>query len=264
MPGEMFQGPHYRHGESEMAIKIRKSILAAVAIGSGLAFAGTGMATEASAASHPSPMMAALQPYPPQPIDCDSEGNDVVVCADITNNNVNDNDNHADADAVAISQSEQEQFDNALTSDDPNLAPLGDFSDIQSFPSANELDSATGPVQPGLLDHEGDDEDGDDGEDGEDGDDSDGTSEDSSSNQDKHFTIDIGDKDHDFDKDFGHGWWDEDECFEGYCEKVVKKELPMTGSSSVSTLAGAGTGLLLAGAAGTLIAMRRRRSTDAK
>ncbi|MFI7443317.1 LPXTG cell wall anchor domain-containing protein [Nonomuraea indica] len=246
-----------------MAIKIRKSILAAVAVGSGLAFASTGMATEAGAASHPSPMLAALQPYPPAPIDC-PEGGDVNVCANIVNNNVNENDNEADADAIAVSQSEQEAFDNALTSDDPNLAPLGDFSDIQSFPSAHELDGATGIVKPGPLNHEGDDEDGDDS-DGDDGDDSDGTSEDSSSTQDKHFTIDIGDEDgKEFDDDFGHGWFDEGECFEEHCEKVVKKELPMTGTSSVSTLAGAGTGLLLAGAAGTLIAMRRRRSTDAK
>lgn len=258
-----------------MAIKIRKSFLAAVAVGSGLAFASTGMAAEANAQQVPAPMIAALQqPYPPAPIDCPQAGNDVVACVQISNNNTNENDNEADADAVAVSVQEEE-FNNALTSNDPDLAPLSDFGNIESFPSAQEMGTQSSPTQTGILgndggnsgglwsDHDDDEEKGDDEGTEDDG-------EDSSSNQDKHFTIDTGDFDKnfddDFDKDFddhdwGHGWWDKGGCVEGFCEK--KKELPKTGAS-VQPIALTGAGLLLAGVAGTLAAMRRRRSTDAK
>ncbi|NUW36475.1 LPXTG cell wall anchor domain-containing protein [Nonomuraea sp. SMC257] len=76
---------------------------------------------------------------------------------------------------------------------------------------------------------------------------------------DKHFTVDLGPWD---DGPWGHG--PDGGCFEVECwKKEAGPELPMTGAD-VRPMVAAGTGLLLVGIAGTVIAVRRRRSSDAK
>ncbi|MEV0144580.1 MULTISPECIES: LPXTG cell wall anchor domain-containing protein [unclassified Nonomuraea] len=119
----------------------------------------------------------------------------------------------------------------------------------------------------GLIQALDDDDDGDDdGDDGDDDSDDDGDDDDNvtptptPSDFDKNFTVDLGPWD---DGPWGGPHGHDGGCFEVECWKKEAAELPMTGTD-VRPLMAAGTGLLLIGAAGTVVAVRRRRSSDAK
>ncbi|GAA3201804.1 hypothetical protein GCM10010486_84780 [Nonomuraea roseoviolacea subsp. carminata] len=322
IPGEMFYGPHYRLGESEMAEKVRKTIFAAVAVGGGIAFGTAGLAT---AVVHTAAAVQAttvtrgplLDPqYPPCPR---SDGGDVNLTACLDNNNHADNDNAAAADAVAVDvgENEEEQTNASTTngqqSDD---ADLGDFSQLDVLSNSSAPQPLTNLVTPGcdeesctsstsshngeteaggistgededgpandpagigvtgenditgdladagLTENPLDDEAGADDTDHVDDDDDDVTPTPTPQDIDKHFTVDLGPWD---DGPWGgpHGGPDGG-CFEVECwKKEAAPELPMTGAD-VRPMVAAGTGLLLVGIAGTVIAVRRRRSSDAK
>ncbi|WP_344576195.1 LPXTG cell wall anchor domain-containing protein [Nonomuraea roseoviolacea] len=114
----------------------------------------------------------------------------------------------------------------------------------------------------GLTENPLDDEAGADDTDHVDDDDDDVTPTPTPQDIDKHFTVDLGPWD---DGPWGgpHGGPDGG-CFEVECwKKEAAPELPMTGAD-VRPMVAAGTGLLLVGIAGTVIAVRRRRSSDAK
>ncbi|MFI6788155.1 LPXTG cell wall anchor domain-containing protein [Nonomuraea sp. NPDC050383] len=151
----------------------------------------------------------------------------------------------------------------ALAADD------GESGLVPGTTTTEELaDTDAGLIQ--ALDDD-DDDDGDD--DGDDEDDSDDESDDDESDDDdlvtptptpsdfdKNFTVDLGPWD---DGPWGGPHGHDGGCFEVECWKKEAAELPMTGTD-VRPLMAAGTGLLLIGAAGTVVAVRRRRSSDAK
>lgn len=236
-------------------------------------------------------------PYPP----CPRVDADVDVC--LNNNNVSDNDNAATSDAVAVAveESEEEQAvtDSTTADQSSGEVDLGDFSQLDVLSntpapqpiadlvpgSAAECDEicdsasalAADGGDPGLVaDSSTAEELADpdagliDGLQDDNADDSDETDDDETDDEvtptptpsdiDKNFTVDLGPwDDGPWDGPHGH----DGGCFEVECWKKEAAELPMTGTD-VRPLMAAGTGLLLIGAAGTVVAVRRRRSSDAK
>ncbi|MBN6053673.1 LPXTG cell wall anchor domain-containing protein, partial [Nonomuraea sp. RK-328] len=312
IPGEMFYGPHYRLGESEMAEKVRKTIFAAMAVGGGIAFGTAGLAT---AVAHTAAAVQAttvtrgplLQPeYPPCPR---SDGGDVNITA--CNNNQADNDNAAAADAVAVDLGDDEETQTNASTTDGQQSDDADFSQLDVLSNSSAPQPITDLVSPGcddesctssassengetdaggistgedddgpandpagigvsgdndisgdladagLTENPLDDEAGADDTDHVDDDEDDVTPTPTPQDIDKHFTVDLGPWD--------DGPWGGPDggCFEVECWKKEAAELPMTGAD-VRPMVAAGTGLVLLGIAGTVIAVRRRRSSDAK
>ncbi|MDR8414601.1 LPXTG cell wall anchor domain-containing protein [Nonomuraea sp. 3-1Str] len=149
----------------------------------------------------------------------------------------------------------------ALAADD------GESGLVPGSTTTEELaDTDAGLIQ--ALDDDDDDDGDDDGDDSDDESDDDESDDDDDlvtptptpSDFDKNFTVDLGPWD---DGPWGGPHGHDGGCFEVECWKKEAAELPMTGTD-VRPLMAAGTGLLLIGAAGTVVAVRRRRSSDAK
>ncbi|MEV0203327.1 LPXTG cell wall anchor domain-containing protein [Nonomuraea sp. NPDC050691] len=134
----------------------------------------------------------------------------------------------------------------------------GPANDPAGIGVAGENDISGDLADAGLTDNPLDDEAGADDTDHVDDDDEDDvTPTPTPQDIDKHFTVDLGPWD--------DGPWGGPDggCFEVECWKKEAAELPMTGAD-VRPMVAAGTGLLLVGIAGTVIAVRRRRSSDAR